>query len=86
MWELAVGAGGGLSEGGQKEENWDNCNRRTIKKLKKSFRVFIYIAIIIMNVDVLYQEELFLPEVSENKTQKCACSILNVMIRHREDK
>ena len=31
MWELTVGAGGGLGGGGQRGENWDNCNRVTIK-------------------------------------------------------
>ena len=34
MWELTVGAGGGLGGGGQRGENWDNCNRVTIKNKK----------------------------------------------------
>ena len=29
--ELTVGAGGGVGGGGQRGENWDNCNRITIK-------------------------------------------------------
>ena len=27
VWELTVGAGGGMGGGGQRGENWDNCNR-----------------------------------------------------------
>ena len=30
-WELTVGVGGGLGEGGQRGGNGDNCNRITIK-------------------------------------------------------
>ena len=35
VWGLTVGAGGGMGKGGQREENWDDYNRITIKnKLK----------------------------------------------------
>ena len=33
VWELTVGAGGGMGRGGQRGKNWDNCNRITIKKV-----------------------------------------------------
>ena len=35
VWELIVGAGGEMSEGGQRGKNWDNCNRMTIKMILK---------------------------------------------------
>ena len=35
VWELMVGTGGGMSGGGQRGKNWDNCNNRiTIKMIK----------------------------------------------------
>ena len=34
-WGLTVGAGSGLGRGEQREKNWDNCNRTTIKYLIK---------------------------------------------------
>ena len=35
-WGLTMGAGRGVGWGGQREKNWDNCNRITIKSdLKK---------------------------------------------------
>ena len=33
VWELTVGAGGGMGRGGQRGESWDKCNRITIKKI-----------------------------------------------------
>ena len=36
VWGLTVGAGGGLGGGGQRRENWDNCNRITIKEFLKT--------------------------------------------------
>ena len=33
--ELTGGAEGVLGEGGQREKNWDNCNRTTIKNMLK---------------------------------------------------
>ena len=37
-WGLAVGAGGGAGQGRAMGENWDNCNRTTIKKRKKKLK------------------------------------------------
>ena len=34
-WDLTVGAEGRMGRGGQSRKNWDNCNRITIKNLKK---------------------------------------------------
>ena len=34
VWKLTVGARDGVSGGGQRGENWDNCNRIKIKYLK----------------------------------------------------
>ena len=31
VWELTVGEGGGMGGGGQRDKNWDNWNRITIK-------------------------------------------------------
>ena len=33
VWVLTVEVGGGMG-GGQKEKNWDNCNRITVKMFK----------------------------------------------------
>ena len=38
MWELTVGVGVGMGGGGQRGENWDNCNRITIKTDLKYFK------------------------------------------------
>ena len=36
LWGLALGVGSGLGRGGQRENNWDTCNRITIKiKIRK---------------------------------------------------
>ena len=35
VWELTAGAGAGMGGGGQRGENWDNCNRMTIKMILK---------------------------------------------------
>ena len=34
VWKLTVGARDGVRGGGQRGENWDNCNRIKIKYLK----------------------------------------------------
>ena len=31
VWELTLGAGGGMGGREQRGKNWDNCNRITIK-------------------------------------------------------
>ena len=31
VWEWTVGARGGMGRGGQRQKNWDNCNKITTK-------------------------------------------------------
>ena len=38
VWELTVGVGVGMRRGQQKGENWENCNRITIKMILKEFK------------------------------------------------
>ena len=33
VWELTMGVEGGLGRGGQREKNWYNCNRITLKMI-----------------------------------------------------
>ena len=36
---VTAGEGGGMGRGGQKEKNWDNCNKVNNKKLNKELEV-----------------------------------------------
>ena len=38
VWGLTMGVGGGLGRGGQREENWDNCNSISNKIFNKNFK------------------------------------------------
>ena len=38
VWGLPVGVGGGMGRGRQREENWNNCNRITIKMIKNKIK------------------------------------------------
>ena len=45
VWGLTVGVDGGMSRGGQRGKNWDNCNRITFfknpKKKKKNPKTYL---------------------------------------------
>ena len=40
-------SGGGLGGGGQRGENWDNCNRITMKKGKRRKKLFLSLSVLL---------------------------------------